>query len=245
MEITSTSNAKVKNWIKYHQKKYRDLDRRFLVEGEHLIQEAINANDLELLIIRKGKENIFSDAYETYFVSDEIMDRLSLNVSKVDYIGVCYQRKVCFSTFKKVLILDDVQDPGNLGTIIRSAYSFGFEGVFVSKGCVDIYNEKVIRSTQGALFHIPVKQVSIEEIIPILKEKGYHVYATALRNANNLSDYQNEDKIALVFGNEGSGVHEELIELCDASIKIEMAAFESLNVAVAAGICMYHFRKVN
>lgn len=244
MEITSTSNTKVKNWVKYHQKKYRDQDQRFLIEGEHLIEEAMHANALECLIIRMGCENPFSDAYEVYYVSDEIMERLSTNVSKVDYIGVCYQQKICFSNFTKVLFLDDVQDPGNLGTIIRSAYSFGFEGIFVSKGCVDVYNEKVIRSTQGALFHIPVKQVEIKEVIPFLKEKGYHVYATALRDAKPLANYQNEDKVALVFGNEGKGIREDIIALCDSSIKIEMVAFESLNVAVAAGICMYHFRKI-
>ncbi|MDD3049129.1 MAG: RNA methyltransferase [Bacilli bacterium] len=243
MEITSLSNAKVKSWMKYHQKKYRELDKCFLVEGEHLIEEAISANALSVLIIRNGKQNIFSSAYETYYVSDEIIDRLSTNISSVDYMGVCSQKQVCFADFKKVLLLDDIQDPGNLGTIIRSAYSFGFEGIFVSKGCVDIYNEKVIRSTQGALFHMPMKQANLSEIIPFLKEKGYLVYATSLQNAIALSEVENKEQIALVFGNEGQGVHEEIINLCDASIKIEMNAFESLNVAVAAGICMYHFRK--
>ncbi|NBK97913.1 MAG: RNA methyltransferase [Erysipelotrichia bacterium] len=243
MEITSSSNTKVKKWIKYHQKKYRDQDHCFLVEGEHLIEEAIQANALQVLLVRMNQINPFSDHYETYYVSDEIMDRLSTNVSQVNYIGVCIQKQVCFANFKKVLLLDDIQDPGNLGTIIRSAYSFGFEGVFVSKGCVDLYNEKVIRSTQGALFHLPVKQVDLKDLIPILQSKGYTVYATALAHAQPLSQYENIEQVALVFGNEGSGVHKDIIALCDASIKIEMMAFESLNVAVAAGICMYHFRK--
>lgn len=244
MEIISTGNAKVKMWMKYHQKKYREQDQRFLVEGQHLIEEAILANALESLIIRKGKNNIFTHQKNVYYVSDEIIDKLSVNVSKVDYIGICIQPQASFSAFEKVALFDDIQDPGNLGTMIRTAYSFGFDGIYVSKGCVDTYNEKVIRSTQGALFHIPIKQIHLKEAIGILKNDDFHVYATALRNAKKLSFFTNENKIALVFGNEGNGIHEDIIALCDASVKIEMSAFESLNVAVAAGICMYYFRKL-
>lgn len=243
MEITSTSNVKVKEWLKYHQKKYRDKDSRFLVEGEHLIKEALAMNKLEVLLLRKGSPLLFQGVKEVYEVSDEIINRLSTNVSKVNYIGICSKLEAHFSSFQKVLLLDDVQDPGNLGTIIRSALSFGFNGIYVSKGCVDVYNEKVIRSTQGALFHIPIKQVDLQEEIKRLKEQGYCVYATALKDAKPLSSIEKTDQVALVFGNEGSGIKNEIMAICDERIYIEMNAFESLNVAVAAGICMYYFRE--
>lgn len=243
MEITSKTNNKVKQWMKYHQKKYRDQDEKFLVEGEHLIEEAIQALQLDTLLIRAGKANPFTFNSDVYEVSDEVMDKLSTNVSKVDYIGVCRKMMCCFSSFNRVLLLDNIQDPGNMGTIIRSAYSFGFQGIFISANCVDIYNEKCIRSTQGALFHVPIKKVDLKDQILFLKEKGYHVYATSLKEATPLQEVKPSDKCALIFGNEGQGVHQELIDISTSSIQIEMEAFESLNVAVAAGICMYYFRK--
>lgn len=243
MEITSITNNKVKTWMKYQQKKYRDKDTCFLVEGEHLIQEAIMAQCLKSLIVRMGVAHRFANVEEIYYVSDEIMDKLSKNVSHVDFIGVCHKFEAEPNTMHKVLLLDDVQDPGNLGTMIRTAYSFGFDAIFVSKGCVDVYNEKVVRSTQGALFHIPLIQVELLSMISTLQAEGFVVYATSLRDAKALSQFDDGSKVALIFGNEGSGVKEEVVAASDASIIIEMASFESLNVAVAAGICMYHFRK--
>ena len=243
MDIISTSNSKVKNWMKYQQKKYRDKDACFLVEGRHLIQEALHNKCVHQLLIRKGNENPFEFGDEVYFVSDEVMNKLSKNVSKVDYLAVCRKIDIKNEDATKILLLDDVQDPGNLGTMIRSALSFGFDQIYVSKGCVDVYNEKVIRSTQGALFYIPIIQAELNELILNLQSEGFKVYATALHNAKGLQNYNNVEKVALVFGNEGSGVKEEIIAQCDDSIYIEMFAFESLNVAVAAGICMYHFKK--
>ncbi len=242
MEITSLSNHKIKTWMKYQQKKYRDKDARFLVEGEHLIQEALQANCLEYLIVRMGATSNFAFVDEIYYVSDEIMDKLSKNVSKVDFIGVCRKQEVAIHNATRICLLDDVQDPGNLGTIIRTAYSFGFDAIYLGKGCVDAYNEKVIRSTQGALFHVALFEQSLVDFIPKIKEEGFVVYATSLHDAKGLQTFENKGKIAVVFGNEGSGVSEAVIALSDDSIFIEMHAFESLNVAVAAGICMYHFR---
>lgn len=242
MEINSMSNAKVKKWMKYHTKKYRDEDRMFLIEGEHLVEEALNANVLDSLIIRKGKENKFIFDRNVYEVSDDVMNKLSKNISSVDYIGVCKQIDLHNDKMNKIIILDEVQDPGNVGTILRTAYSFGYDAVYMSNGCADIYNEKVIRSTQGALFHLPIYRKDLKEEIAFLKENNVKVLATSLRNALPLSTYSKEEKVALIFGNEGQGVKDEIIDLCSSSIKIEMEAFESLNVAVAAGICMYYFK---
>lgn len=243
MEITSKTNSKVKQWMKYHQKKYRDQDLCFLIEGEHLIEEALEADIVEALMVRKGKDNIFSYNKNVYELSDDVMDKLSMNVSKVDYMALCKRKEMSISDITRILLLDDVQDPGNLGTLVRTAYSFGFDAIYASKNCVDLYNEKTIRSTQGALFHIPYFQMDLKDAIQMLHDKQFKVLATSLRNAKNLSDIRESEKMAIVLGNEGNGVHEEIIGLCDGSIIIEMNAFESLNVAVAGGICMYQFRK--
>lgn len=239
MKIVSLSNPKVKQWMKYHKKKYRDKDRCFLVEGEHLIEEAKQAKILKTLLVREGFHYEFDEVYE---LSNEIMDRLCVSTSKENVIGVCDMLNLEVKAYDRILLLDDVQDPGNMGTLIRSAYSFGFDAVYVSKQSVDLYNEKVIRSTQGAMFHIPVICESLENLIPKLR-KMMPVYATSLRNATSLSKIKVSSKVAIVLGNEGNGVKNTIIDLCDASIMIEMSAFESLNVAVAGGICMYYFRK--
>lgn len=243
MEITSKTNAKVKQWMKYHQKKYRDQDGFFLIEGEHLIEEALAANCVEALMIRENSVNRFTFDGSVYTLANDVMDKLSMNVSKVYYMALCRKSKQLLKDATRIILLDDIQDPGNLGTIVRTAHSFGFDGIFASKNCVDLYNEKTIRSTQGALFHIPYIQVDLMDAINLLQKDGFSVYATALRNAVPLSTCVESAKMAFVLGNEGSGVHEDIIDACDGSVKIEMYAFESLNVSIAGGICMYEFRK--
>ena len=144
--------------------------------------------------------------------------------------------------FHAMLTAFKEQDPGNVGTIIRTAYSFGFDAVVLSSNSVDLYGDKLIRSTQGALFHIPVFQNDLITVIAQLKKQNIPVYGTALRGGKGLSAFMPVKAVALVFGNEGNGVSEAVLNACDQNIFIEMESFESLNVAVAAGICMYHMR---
>lgn len=140
----------------------------------------------------------------------------------------------------RFVLLDRIQDPGNLGTILRSAYSFGYENIILSPGCADIYNEKVIRSTQGALFHLKTRTQPLDTCIQELKQKKIPVYATALhKDSIPLASLPAQKRFALVFGNEGQGVSEDILNQSDATVFIEMSQFESLNVAVAAGICLY------
>lgn len=243
MEITSLQNQKIKNWIKLHQKKYRDSQKQFLVEGEHLIQEAQKADCLETLLIREGHENIFSMTSNVYVLHDHVMDKLSMNVSKVNYIGVCKQTNEEIKQTKRLLFLDNIQDPGNMGTIIRSAYSFGFDGILIGNDCVDVYNEKTIRSTQGALFHIPIQRVNLLESMELYKKHGVQMIATALEGAIPFHELKSEKSMGLILGNEGSGIKAEILDAADIKTKIEMTHFESLNVGVAASICMYGLRK--
>ena len=243
MEINSVMNERVKNWAKLQQKKYRDQTGTFLVEGDHLIAEAFRAGAVEHLLICKGHDNPFANQCEAIECSEEVIRKLSSSVSGTWIIAVCRQRNSSVESLKRAVLLDGVQDPGNVGTIIRTAVSFGFDEVILSTDCADVYNEKCVRSTQGALFHIAVKRMDLKEAIASMKEKSIPVIATALQDASGLHEIPVTDSVALILGNEGQGIREEILALADHRAFIEMFSFESLNVAVAAGICMYRYRR--
>lgn len=242
MEITSLSNAKVKYWAKLKEKKYRDQEHAFLVEGEHLVQEAYQQHCLDALIVLQGHPFPQIDL-PVYEVTNEIIQKLTSLTSKETLLGVCHTPEIEGREENRLILLDGVQDPGNLGTIIRTAISFGYDAVVLSHDCVDVYNEKVIRSTQGAIFHLPIYRKDFKTYLPELKQQGMTLYATALQDASPLQSIRPNKRFALIFGNEGNGVREETLALSDKKVKIEMDTFESLNVAVAAGICMYIFRQ--
>ena len=147
--------------------------------------------------------------------------------------------------YDRVLILDGVQDPGNLGTILRSALAFGFKQIVMSPDCVDLYNDKALRSTQGAVFHLDIVRDELSHVIPELQKLGVRVIATSLHNASSIDDIKSTDKMAFVMGNEGNGVRDETIAMSDASLYIPIDTMESLNVGVAAGIVMYTFKGVH
>lgn len=241
-EITSLTNERIKTWTKLHQTKYRRETGQFLIEGQHLIEEAQQAGLIETLIGVKGVPHRFQ--CETMVeVSPEIMRKLCVTESNSNFVAVCSNWLPPKTWGERVLLLDTLQDPGNVGTIIRTAYSFGFDSVVVSENSVDLTNEKVIRASQGAIFHIPVLQVDLGETIQNLKSRGIPVIGTGLQGANDLHSLPLSNTVAFVLGNEGQGIRPEILALCDTVVKIEMNTFESLNVAVAAGILCYRFRK--
>ncbi|MGM9940879.1 MAG: TrmH family RNA methyltransferase [Bulleidia sp.] len=237
--ITSLQNAKVKRWTSYHKKKDRDKDGRFLVEGEHLIQEAGTAGILETVITDLADQADDS----MVVVTPAVMNKLSENVSAVHWIGVCRKKTDVPKQHNRVLILDGIQDPGNLGTLIRTACSFSFDVIYVSKQTCDLYNDKTIRSTQGALFHIPVISTDIRQKIAELKQEGVQCIATSLEQSKTMREIPAVKQMAFVLGNEGQGVSRQVMDLCDERLRIEMHGFESLNVAVAGGIVMYTYRQ--
>ncbi|MFV0379786.1 MAG: TrmH family RNA methyltransferase [Anaerorhabdus sp.] len=243
MEINSVSNNRVKMWMKLHTKKERDKTSKFLLEGEHLIIEASKKGVIETLLVIDGYKQKFV-CNEVIVCSESVLKKLSKNISGCKCIAVCRVLNSEIKKFDRLLLLDDVQDPGNMGTIIRSAVSFGFDAIIASNNSVDFYNDKTIRSTQGAIFSIPLIRSDILKEIENLKKHDTKLFAFALgEDANNLDDVKKVKRMALVFGNEGQGIRNEVIRACDAAVKIEMNNFESLNVAVAAGIAMYKFRK--
>ncbi|MEA5026500.1 MAG: RNA methyltransferase [Erysipelotrichaceae bacterium] len=242
MQITSLQNQYVKQLVKLHQKKYRDQDTSFIVEGAHLVEEAFQAGLIKQLIVRIGCLPAWP-IEDIVYVSDEVMKKLTATVSLADVAAVCQYRRTDKQLSKRIVMLDNVQDPGNVGTIIRTALSFDFHDVILSPDSADIYNEKVIRSSQGAIFKMNVFHENLLTLLVSLKSSQYQIYGTALKNAVNLSQTVSAEKLVLIFGNEGQGINPEILRLTDTNLFIEMQNFESLNVAVAAGICLYHFRQ--
>ena len=237
--IKSLQNEKVKNLVKLHSKKHRNCTKQFLVEGEHLIKEALYANCVSLLILQEDTINIFDYAGKMMYVSQDVMNKISQNVSEVKMIAVCDMIDNNSEEFDRFIMLDNLQDPGNVGTIIRTALSFNYPKIYLSKNCVDVYNDKLIRSTQGAIFKVDIEICDLKDKINELIENNYQVFGTSLKNAMPLKQIIRVDKYGIILGNEGSGVSNEVLDITSQNIFIEINNFESLNVAVAASICMY------
>ena len=236
MLITSLNNEKIKELVKLKDKKYRDLNDIFFVEGKDLCDSAYEHGLLRELYILDGYDNIYDGIPYTY-VSMEAMKKISDLGSVSEYYGVC-SKIVEGDIGNRLLILDDIQDPGNLGTIIRSAVAFDFDTIVLSHGTVDLYNPKVVRSTKGMLFKI---NVIVRDIPSFLKElDDYTIYGTDVVSGINIKDETILEKIAIVIGNEGKGISEAVKELCHKFIYIGMnKECESLNAGVSASIIMY------
>ena len=234
MKITSLNNPKVVFWAKLKMKKYRDIEHLFIVESEHLVSEALKKGIVKEIITTEEKE------YEvpTYNVSTEIMKRISTLITPSKIMAVC-EYLMPDDIKGNILLLDHIQDPGNLGTIIRSAVAFNFSTIIVSEDTVDFYNDKVIRSSEGMIFNINLVKDNLLSIIPILKEKGYKIYGTDVKKGKNIKTIDNKE-CAIIIGSEGKGMSIEVKELCDDFIYINMSkTCESLNAAVASSIIMY------
>lgn len=235
MKITSVQNELIKGLAKLHQKKHRDITNEVLIEGEHLVDEALKSNlVIKTLGINEGD----------ILISERVAKKLSQTQSGSDIFAHIRKPKYEFVEGNRYLICDGVQDPGNLGTMIRTAYSFGFDMIIVSLDSVDPYNDKVIRSTQGSIFHIPVVQMELAQAYKILKALDVVLYATHVSDASTtLSDVNVENRIAIVVGSEGSGVSDLTLKEANHTLFIETSHFESLNVSVAAGIILHAIRK--
>lgn len=231
MIITSLKNEKVKYWYNLRNKKFRDQERRFLIEGDHLINEARKQN----LVIETIS---IVDKNADYFVTKEIMEKISEQKS-IGYNAAVVRFIPEDSITGNLLILDGVQDPGNLGTIIRSCIAFGVSNIILSDNSVDLYNSKVIRATEGMIFNINVLRRNLIEFIPIVKNLGYKIVGTDVKNGINIKDI-NKENIAIVMGSEGKGLSDDVKNMCDNFVYIKMDnACESLNVGVATSILLY------
>ncbi|WML54261.1 RNA methyltransferase [Neobacillus sp. PS3-12] len=249
-EIQSVKNPQVKQWKKLLTKKERDKTGTFLIEGFHLIEEALKQPEQIIEIIVSDKIELpprldfGSNSITT--VTDEISKELSDTETPQGIYAIC--RETVDQTYvekaNSLLLIDAVQDPGNLGTMIRTADAAGIDAVIVGYGSVDIYNSKVLRSAQGSHFHLPIVRGNLEEWIETLKKRNIPVYGTALENAKTYTEIAPQEEFALIVGNEGSGMNKDLLAKTTSNLYIPIyGQSESLNVAVAAGILLYYLKK--
>ena len=231
--IESVNNERIKEYAKLNSKKYRDETGLFIVEGEHLVEEALK---------KTNAIDIFSmdDSYTK--VSEAVMRKLSSLNTLPNVLAIC--KKPSEEEIKgNILILDGIQDPGNLGTIIRSAVAFGIDTIITSEDTVDYLNSKVLRASEGMVFHINIVEKNLFEELPKLKN-NYKIYTTNVVNGSDVSEINVDKPYAIIMGNEGNGVKKEIAEYASEAIYIPMKeTCESLNVAIATSIILYEFSK--
>ncbi|MBZ4195515.1 TrmH family RNA methyltransferase [Mycoplasma tauri] len=229
--ISSVNNEKIKFLKKVKSGKEKEY---FLIEGYHLVEEAIKANLVKEIYEINYKKVIYE---KSIIITENVLNSITSTKTPEGIVALCIKKDSLIRPINKVVFLDDVQDPGNVGTIIRSSLAFGFDTIISN---VNFYNEKIVRSSQGAIFKVNlINYKNPVEIINEYKKKGYKTYATVLdQEAVEFKKviFENNN-IIVILGNEGKGIRQEILNISDKKIYIPID-FESLNVAVAAGIIL-------
>jgi len=262
--ITSVQNQQVKQWHQLLSRKGREETGRFLVEGVHLVTEALRSDREVLALIydadrglpRECEEalNARQHAVKRIAVSPQVMDKISETKSPQGVIAELKKSHVSWEQFWSelakrqeflLLVADEIQDPGNMGTILRTADAAGVDAVIVGEGSVDLYNGKVVRSTMGSLFRMPVFTRNISEALQEIKQAGGKALVTSLgRDSKPYTAHLYAGKCVIVVGNEGRGVSAEAQEMADELVHIPLyGGAESLNAAVATGIMLYEAQR--
>ncbi len=241
MLYTSIENKKIKEIKKLTNKKYRKETGLFIIESEHLIKEAYKNGYLKELILLENtnyKLNI-----ETNYVTEKVMKYITELDTIPNMIGICNKLKEK-ELGNKILILDGIQDPGNLGTIIRSSVAFHIDTIVLGQNTVDLYNTKVLRASEGMIFNINIIEKKLTEFILKLKTMKYQIIGTKVTNGKDIKNLEKRKKTCIIMGNEGNGISNEILNLCDDYIYIKMNSnCESLNVGVATSIILYEMDK--
>lgn len=237
--IESVNNEKIVYFKKLRDSKFIKEENKFIVEGEHLVEEAYKSGNL-LEVITSEQNTKYN--VKTTLVSKRCLEKISLLKSTPSIMGVVKLNFGKEIKGEKIVLLDNVGDPGNVGTIIRSALAFNVSTVVLSLGSVSVFNDKLIRSTEGTIFNMNIVTLDLKDAINLIKSKGIKIYYADMFGNINLDD-ANINSYALVLGSEGKGISDYIKEICDDSINIPMNnKCESLNVAVTGGIIMYKFR---
>ena len=254
--IQSKDNKTIKHIISLQQRKYRQKFGEYTVEGIRAVTDIGKKDFLRSILIRESKRSELEPLVQkgftvssVYVVQDPIFDKIEHSVNGQGILGIA---KKCVNDLHSLIVedglyvaLDGVQDPGNLGTIIRTAVAAGAKGIFLLKGTVDPCNEKCVRSTMSALCNIPIfEDVTLSEFYDFIKDNTIKTYVTSLENAKPYHTISYPKRTMIILGNEGNGVSREIIEMCDQAITIPMYGdIESLNVSIAAALCMYKVRE--
>ena len=253
--ISSKDNEFIKHVKKLKDKKYRDINQEFVIEGIKLIREAIEEKaDIKQIVICDNclnsdvipKELMYEIAkYECIYVTEKVFSNITdVNTPQgiLAIIGRNNTENEIDYNQDMIVALDDIQDPGNLGTILRTVDSVGLNQILVSKGTADCYNPKVVRSTMGAIFRVKIIECdNLEKTLQEARNHQYKVIVTSLQTENSVYDIKYDKKV-VVIGNEANGVSDEIQDLADEKIKIPMLGkTESLNASVATGIVLYEY----
>ncbi|MDT8979493.1 RNA methyltransferase [Paenibacillus sp. chi10] len=264
LSITSIQNNKVKSWVQLKERKHRNREGLFIVEGIHLVLEALRS-DMQVDVVAYDMNSGIPQELEPFHLQEEGGISSSGRAPDTEWIAVtdaiirkCSDTETpqpVFAIVHKpaasvdsllaspnslVVVVDGVQDPGNLGTIIRTADAVGADGVVIGKGTVDLYNAKTIRSTMGSLFHLPVVEGDLAELLPAAQARGVRLASTSLQATHSCYSYDYRPATWLVVGNEGQGVSQNVQSLVDDTIIIPMRGqAESLNVAMATTVLLY------
>jgi TrmH family RNA methyltransferase len=256
--ITSRDNNKIKYIRNLNLKKFRDKENAFVLEGIKFVYEALNEGaDMKLLLVSEEvldnnevKRLMASmDNNKVFMCSAEVFRSATDTVNAQGVLAVINKNTAVqndiIDKHNFIIMCDRIQDPGNLGTIIRSADAFGPAALIMNKGCADAYNPKLVRASAGAIFRVPfIYSESDIEILNILKDRGFYLVTTVVDSEYTFENMGNRSKICLVIGNEGQGVAEHIINNSDMALTIKMTGkAESLNASVAAGISIYEIRK--
>jgi TrmH family RNA methyltransferase len=261
MNIESVNNPRVVEWNHLKQKKGREQQGLYLLEGSKLIAEALQAKQqIVTLIIGENYEPteelakilVNSDLVaETIYVSEAIIAKLSDTITPQGIIAVIRKHNTTFAELIAIekpifLIIDELQDPGNLGAMVRSADAAGIAGIIIGQESVELYNPKVIRSAMGSIFHLPiVVDADLAHVLPLLRSKGIRIYGTSPHADNDYYDIDLKENIAIIIGNEAKGLSSSRIAMVDEMIRIPIVGqAESLNAAIATAIILYeHVRQ--
>ncbi|HEX2924853.1 MAG TPA: 23S rRNA (guanosine(2251)-2'-O)-methyltransferase RlmB [Ruminiclostridium sp.] len=254
--IQSSQNSTIKEIKALHLKKNRDAQGVYFVEGIRFVSDAIDNGQAVSKVIVSEKleslnggsellEKVKSVCTDISLVPDKLFREVSDTQTPQGILAVLKKNEYDFqrviSQGSSIVVLDCLQDPGNVGTIIRTADAAGMSAILMSKGCADLYSPKVLRSTMGSVFHMPIFEgLNLTETIGLLKQNGYKVIASHLSGQNNYFQEELTGKSAIIVGNEANGITEETAHMADSLVKIPMPGrAESLNASVAASIMIY------
>lgn len=248
LEIESKNNNLFKEIKKLKEKKHRIKSNKYLIEGLRFVEEAIKSKvSIDSIIFtesfKEKNPELFlkiNENIKLIQMNEALLKQLCSTENPQGIVGVINMQNKELKSGELVVLVDKVQDPGNMGTIIRTAHAAGAAGIIMTKGTVDIYNDKTLRSTMGSIFYIPIVEDDSLDFVKSLKKEGYKLVVSSLQGKNNFFEENLQGKVMIAVGNEGNGVSDEVYDIADIKVKIPMPGeAESLNVAVATSIMIY------
>lgn len=251
--ISSVRNARIAAALRLQRRAFRDEDRRFLVEGAQAVGEALGAGALRTLYVTSADNPLVlrasASGIEVILVSEHVMERLTATVTPPGLLGIADFLDVDLDAVSGgsgcVAVLHAVRDPGNAGTVLRSADAAGADAVVFTDGSVDPYNPKAVRASAGSLFHLPVvRSAATADAVAALRGRGHAVLAMDARGPVTLDDVDLDRPVAFLFGNEAWGLPPEVRDLADQVVRVPISErAESLNLAAAATVCLFEWAR--